>query len=320
MSQVTLKTLSAEMEEISEAYTVAGGDASVLHKHELASLVVSGNKVLNANGTEGIVLEKLETEYGVDIKMTIKKGYKIPLPVHLCFGLVPKDGLQEIKMNFIAEEDSAVELIAHCTFPNAVNVIHRMDAQMLIGKNASLKYIETHFHGPHGGIKVIPKAHIKIEERGSYYTNFSLVSGRVGYLEFDYSVDAEKDSICEMVTKVYGKKNDKIKIHEKISLNGENARSVIKSRLAITDNAESEFRGITEGHAPKARGHVDCLEVIQGNAKAEAIPIVRVDNPLAKVTHEAAIGCVDKKEVETLMARGLDEDDAIDIIVKGMLA
>jgi Fe-S cluster assembly scaffold protein SufB len=113
-----------------------------------------------------------------------------------------------------------------------------MDAQMLIGKNASLKYTETHFHGPHGGIQVIPKAFIKIEEGGSYCTNFSLISGRVGYLEFDYSVDAEKDSICEMVTKVYGKKNDKIKILEKISLNGENARSVIKSRLAITDNAE----------------------------------------------------------------------------------
>jgi uncharacterized protein len=195
-----------------------------------------------------------------------------------------------------------------------------MDAQMFIGKNASLNYTETHFHGPHGGIQVIPKAHIKIEEGGSYCTNFSLVSGRVGYLEFDYSVDAEKDSICEMVTKVYGKKDDKIKIIEKVSLNGENARSLIKSRLAITDNAESEFRGVTEGRAPKARGHVDCMEVIQGNAKAEAVPIVRVDNPLAKVTHEAAIGCVDKKEVETLMARGLEEDDAIDIIVKGMLA
>jgi len=320
MTQITVNTLSSEIKDMDAAYSAAGGDAAVLHKHELASLVVSGNKVLNANGTEGIVLEKHETEYGVDIKMTIKKGYKIPLPVHLCFGLIPKDGLQEIKMNFVAEEDSAVELIAHCTFPNAVKVIHRMDAQMLIGKNASLNYTETHFHGPHGGIQVIPKAHIRIEEGGSYYTNFSLVSGRVGYLEFDYSVDAEKDAICEMVTKVYGKKDDKIKILEKISLNGENARSVIKSRLAITDNAESEFRGITEGHAPRARGHVDCMEVIQGNAKAEAIPIVRVDNPLAKVTHEAAIGCVDKKEVETLMARGLEEDDAIDVIVKGMLA
>ena len=320
MTQITVNTLSSEIKEMDAAYSAAGGDAAVLHKHELASLVVSGNKVLNANGTEGIVLEKRETEHGVDIKMTIKKGYKIPHPVHLCFGLIPEDGLQEIKMNFVAEEDSAVELIANCTFPNAVKVIHRMDAQMVIRKNASLRYTETHFHGPHGGIQVIPKAHIKIEEGGSYFTNFSLTSGRVGYLELDYSVDAEKDAICEMVTKVYGKKNDKIKILEKISLNGENARSVIKSRLAITDNAESEFRGITEGHAPRARGHVDCMEVIQGNAKAEAVPIVRVDNPLAKVTHEAAIGCVDKKEVETLMARGLEEDDAIDVIVKGMLA
>lgn len=320
MTQITINTLSSEIESMDAAYSAAGGDAAVLHQHELASLVISGNKVLNANGTEGIVLETQETKHGVDVKMTIKKGYKIPLPVHLCFGLIPEDGLQEINMNFVAEEDSAVELIAHCTFPNAVKIIHRMDAQMHIGKNASLKYIETHFHGPHGGIQVVPRAHIKIEEGGSYCTNFSLVSGRVGYLEFDYSVDAEKDSVCEMVTKVYGKKDDKIKVIEKVSLNGENARSVIKSRLAITDNAESEFRGITEGHAPRARGHVDCMEVIQGNAKAEAIPIVRVDNPLAKVTHEAAIGCVDKKEVETLMARGLEEDDAIDTIVKGMLA
>lgn len=320
MTQITVNTLSSEIQDMDAAYSAAGGDAAVLHEHELASLVISGNKVLNANGTEGIVLETQETEHGVDVKMTIQKGYKIPNPVHLCFGLIPEEGLQQINMNFVAEEDSAVELVAHCTFPNAVKIIHRMDAQMHVGKNASLKYIETHFHGPHGGIQVIPKAHIQIEEGGSYSTNFSLVSGRVGYLEFDYSVDAEKDSICELVTKVYGKKDDKIKILEKVALNGENARSVIKSRLAITDNAESVFRGVTEGHAPRSRGHVDCLEVIQGNAKAEAIPIVRVDNPLAKVTHEAAIGCVDKKEVETLMARGLEEDEAIDVIVKGMLA
>ncbi|AKB75743.1 Iron-sulfur cluster assembly protein SufB [Methanosarcina lacustris Z-7289] len=320
MTPITLNTLPRETGDITAAYTAAGGDAAVLHNHGISSLVISGNKVLSANATEGVVLEKNETEHGVDIKLTIKKGYKIPLPVHLCFGVVPKDGLQEINMNFVAEEDSAVELIAHCTFPNAEKVIHKMEAEMLIGKNASLKYTEIHFHGPYGGIQVFPKAHVTIEEGGSYYTNFSLISGRVGYLEFDYSVDAGKDSICEMITKVYGKADDKIKIFEKISLNGENARSVIKSRLAITDHAESVFRGITEGHAPRARGHVDCMEVLQGNAKAEAVPIVRVDNPLAKVTHEAAIGCVDKKEVETLMARGLEEDDAIDIIVKGMLA
>jgi len=59
-----------------------------------------------------------------------------------------------------------------------------------IGKDASLKYTETHFHGFDEGIQKIPKAHIKIEEGDSYFTNFSLVSDRVEYLEFDYSLDA----------------------------------------------------------------------------------------------------------------------------------
>jgi Fe-S cluster assembly scaffold protein SufB len=39
----------------------------------------------------------------------------------------------------------------------------------------------------------------------------------------------------------------------------------------------------------------------------------------ARVTHEAAIGSVSKKELETLMARGLDEEEAVDIIIRGML-
>ena len=37
------------------------------------------------------------------------------------------------------------------------------------------------------------------------------------------------------------------------------------------------------------------------------------------ITHEAAIGSIDKKQVETLMARGLDESEAVDVIVRGIL-
>jgi Fe-S cluster assembly scaffold protein SufB len=37
------------------------------------------------------------------------------------------------------------------------------------------------------------------------------------------------------------------------------------------------------------------------------------------LTHEAAIRSVDKKQVETLMARGLTEEKAVDVVVKGML-
>jgi hypothetical protein len=52
---------------------------------------------------------------------------------------------------------------------------------------------------------------------------------------------------------------------------------------------------------------------------ARAIPVVYVNDKQAKVTHEAAIGSIDKKQMQTLMARGLSEEKAVDVIVKGIL-
>ncbi len=48
-------------------------------------------------------------------------------------------------------------------------------------------------------------------------------------------------------------------------------------------------------------------------------PIVDVRHPQAKVTHEAAIGSVDSSQLQTLMARGLDEKKAAETIIQGML-
>ena len=64
---------------------------------------------------------------------------------------------------------------------------------------------------------------------------------------------------------------------------------------------------------------MDCTEVIRGGATARNVPVVVVRDDRAHVTHEAAIGTVNHKELETLMARGLDEKEAVDIIIRGML-
>jgi Fe-S cluster assembly scaffold protein SufB len=71
--------------------------------------------------------------------------------------------------------------------------------------------------------------------------------------------------------------------------------------------------------APNARGHVDCVEIIQDEAKAKAIPLVSVLHEDAQVTHEAAIARVNQKGLETLMARGLKEEEAVEIIIGGIL-
>jgi ABC-type uncharacterized transport system YnjBCD ATPase subunit len=89
---------------------------------------------------------------------------------------------------------------------------------------------------------------------------------------------------------------------------GERSRGLIKTLVVLEGQAQTEITGITEAYAKGARGHADCMEIVQDQAKASAIPIVRVFYPEGMVTHEAAIGSVDKKKLETLMARGLSPE------------
>ncbi len=112
--------------------------------------------------------------------------------------------------------------------------------------------------------------------------------------------------MAELTARVFGHAKDDINIIGKSRSGRKNSRSIIKTRVAIEDDAQAEVTGITEGSAEGARGHVDCMEIVKDRAIAKAIPIVNVTNPLAKVTHEAAIGSVDKRQMETLMAHGLN--------------
>lgn len=94
---------------------------------------------------------------------------------------------------------------------------------------------------------------------------------------------------------------------------------MIKTRVALENEARSEVIGITHGNAEGTRGHMDCMELIRDHAVASAEPIVKVSHPLAKVTHEAAVGTVDQKQLETLMARGSTPEQAVDVVITSML-
>ncbi len=313
-------SVEKEYQGMLDAYEKAGGDRSALLSKDVAKLVIHENKVLSADGVTGIKIETKETENGVNIYFLVEEGAKIQRPVHLCFGILPREGLQEIILKVNAQDNSEVNVIAHCIFPNAVKVIHKMDAEIEIGNNAKFNYKETHYHGDFGGIEVIPKARIKVGKGGVWQSTFTLSQGLVGKLDYDFEVFCQDKGIAELVVKAYGKGHDDIKVWEKIHLNGVGARGLARTRLVLSDKAKAEVKGETYGNAPYARGHVDCIELVNGTeAVAKAIPIVSVTNEKAKVTHEAAIGSIDRRQVETLMARGLDENEAVDVIVRGLL-
>lgn len=309
----------SDFEQILQAYEESGGDPQLLKSPKVASLVVSGNQVIGANSISGLTMTAEQLPDGVKAQVTIEPGVRVELPVHLCFGVLPAEGVQRIISTFDIGAGASAEFVAHCTFPNATHVQHIMEGIVHVGAGGSMKYKETHYHGPTGGVEVLPKARVVVDKGGRYSSTFGLSRGRAGHVDFDYEVDVAQDGLAELDAKVMGYADDKIIVRETIRLNGERARGLAKSRIALRDQAHAEVYGTTEGNAPFARGHVDCVEIVRDQAVASAVPVVRVTDNQAQVTHEAAIGTVDKKQLETLMARGLDEEQAVDIIIRGML-
>lgn len=308
-----------ELEAILRAYEEAGGKPTALQSERIASAVVSANRVLAVNEIAGVHIEAEELPTGIRARIVVDPDTRVEYPVHLCFGMIPAEGTQEIISDFDIGERAEIGFLAHCTFPNALDLRHVMEARIHVGPGATMRYAESHYHGPYGGIQVLPTTHVAVEEDGRFENEFSLVHGRVGRLEIRIEADVGARGVAEISTKAYGFGDDTIRVEEVLRLNGSDARGLTKTRVAVRDQASSEVYTTAEGNAPGARGHMDCTEIVRGEAVARNVPVVVVRDDSARVTHEAAIGSVSRKELETLMARGLSEEEAVDIIIRGML-
>ncbi len=286
---------------------------------DIAHLIINKDEIVGENLISGLIVEPEPIEDGVDVSLIVEEGAIIEEPVHMCFGMTYKEGTQNIVLDIDVRKNAEIGVLAHCVFPRAIDVKHIMDANIKIGEGADYTYLEKHIHSEEGGVEVLPSAEVVLEEDSRFKSDFELIEGRVGKIDIDYETTCKKNSVMEMTAKVDGRGDDIVQISETGNLIGEGARGVLTTRVALRDEAEADVYNKLTADAPYARGHVDCKEIVQDNGVAEATPIVRVENPKAHVTHEAAIGSVDTKQLETLMSRGLSEDEGVDLIIEGLL-
>jgi Fe-S cluster assembly scaffold protein SufB len=200
---------------------------------DVARLQVHGNRVVDSHLVPGLAVEVHEREDGIEAEIVVREGVRIERPVHVCFGLLPEHGLQRIVLSVEVQPGAAASVQAHCTFPNAVSVEHRMDAVIRVGEAASYRYYERHVHGPSGGVLVVPKAKVLLGPGATYRTEFELIRGSAGRIDVDYEAECQERSTLEMVARINGRGDDRIAIREVARLVGAHARAVLKSSLAL---------------------------------------------------------------------------------------
>jgi hypothetical protein len=270
---------------------------------------------------EGVETEFEELEDGVKMKVVVKKGYSIKEPLFFCFGLSGEREEQQIYPEIVLEEGSEVKIYSHCTFPESKENRHEMEGVFRVGKNARMYYEEHHYHGEESGASVEPKLKVEAQENAVFESVFNLTKGTVGNTVIDLDVVLRKNAKANLETKVLGKNGkDRIRINDRVYMEEEGSRSLIKMRAAAKNGGEVWMQGETYARASGCQGHVDCQEIVVGeDSSARAVPIVDVSHGDARVTHEASVGKVNQKELETLMTRGLNEDEATDLIISSIM-
>lgn len=295
-------------------------NAEVLNDSEVAHLFIDGAEVLSRQSVEGVEVKVEATGDGANIVVRVLAGIKVKKPVHFCFGMLGAAQMQKINLKLEVMTGASLNMFSHCVFPGESLVRHEMEGEITLEDGATFRYLERHLHGNAGTSEVYPHARVLVGQNARFRTDFELIQGRVGLIDIDYDITCQAGSATDFISKISGSGDDCIKIRETATLAGEGARAILRSRLAARDRATAEVRNRIIAKAKDAFGHVDCTEILQGAGRVKAYPEVEVLHPLAHVTHEASLGGVDNRQLETLMARGLPQAAAEELIIRGLLS
>ena len=108
-------------------------------------------------------------------------------------------------------------------------------------------------------------------------------------------------------------------VGSRVILRAKNTSAEIVSR-AVSLGGKVLARGHIKAESPQVKGHLECRGLILSErGSVYAIPEMETDFRDVDLSHEAAIGKINKEEIEYLCARGFSKEQAQSIIVRGFM-
>jgi Fe-S cluster assembly scaffold protein SufB len=244
-------------------------------------------------------------------------GVKTEHPIQSCLYIAKEGSSQNVHNIVIAEEGSELHIITGCaTAPHLISGLHVGVSEFYVKKGAKLIFTMIHDWGEK--INVRPRTVTRVEEGGLIVSNY--ISLRpVGSLQmYPTTYLNGKSAVARFNSVLVANKGDFLDVGSRIVLNAPDTRAEIISR-SIASGGSIIARGDLVGKVSGIKAHLECKGLILKDGLISAIPELRAYVPGVEMSHEAAVGKIDQQEIEYLMARGIDEDEAISTIVRGFL-
>jgi hypothetical protein len=244
-------------------------------------------------------------------------GVKATFPVQACLYMKSSDILQNVHNIIIAEEGSELDIITGCAVGEKNNKgLHIGISEFYVKKNAKLSFTMIHSWGE--DVAVRPRSGAIVEENGTFLSNYVNMRPTRSTQMYPTSY-AKENATVRYSTIVVAKEGSSIDVGSRTHLEGKGAKTEMISR-SISTGGDVYLRGDIIGEAEEVRGHLECRGLILGKkGMIYSVPELTAKLSDVDLSHEAAIGKIADEQIFYLMSRGLSEDEATSVIVRGFL-
>ena len=248
----------------------------------------------------------------------VKKGHQAILPLQACFFIKEERFKQEVHNLIVMEPDSSLNIINGCASSDTVTAgTHIGVTEIYLKENARLSY--TMIHDWSDEIEVRPRTAISVEKNGSFISNYISIKKSKITQTFPTCYLKGKNSSGVFNSLIFAPENSVYDIGAKVILEGNGSRAEVISRT-ISDGGKVIARGELVGKKQNIRAHLECSGMLlKKSGSIQAIPVLEACHPDVDMSHEASVGKIAEEEIYYLMSRGISEEKAISLIVRGFL-
>ena len=272
-------------------------------------------KLLNPDEDEVSRLAKEKLNGGYFVR--VKKGAKIKEPFQSCIFIKGHKTGQSIHNIVIVEEDAEVHILNGCASAKEQDdVLHLGLTEYYVEKGGKLTFTMVHNWGEK--VTVRPRSVGTVAAQGEFQSNYILLHP-VGDLKMYPTLKLEgAGAVARFNSVIVAPNGSNLDCGNKILLNAPTTRGEVIARV-LTTGGKVISRGLIAANAKPVKGHLECKGLILGGGIIHTIPELYSQEEGVELSHEAAVGKIAQEEIEYLMARGLDEDEAASTIVRGFL-
>ena len=247
----------------------------------------------------------------------VDEGVKIEEPMQAAFLFGGTDPVQMIHNIIELRPGAELNIVNGCTTScGGAAGRHIGITETYLGRESSLGYTMLHNWGH--TMEVFPVGATLVEEGATYLSNYVAMTSVKKIVAYPVAY-VKANASARFYSIIYAREDSLFDTGAKTVLEGDGAGGEIVSRV-VSEGGTVISRQMISGNVKGSIGHMECSGLLLNEKGViHSVPELRGEHPDINLSHEAAIGRISDEELSYLMTRGLSEDQARSLIIRGFL-